>query len=456
MSATDHGITRARVLLIGGTGDARGIARALAEAGFEVLVSTATDYGEQLAISDGAVARSGALDAAGMAALAEGCIALVDGSHPFATEASASAREAARQAGVAYVRFERESSDDVVGAMICRSAQDAAEAAVDAAGPGGVVLLTVGSRTISTYAAACRDAGVRCVARVLPVGESLSACEAAGLSPADIIAMQGPTSASLDAALLGHLGATVLVTKDGGAPGGVPQKIEAARRAGATAIVVARPSDEEPDPARTADEVLRRVRAAADSNGLSMADGPATALQDSEPRSEIGLLHVYTGNGKGKTTASVGMAARAAGAGFRVSFIQFVKGGPESSELSSLRRLGAAVTRPAVRSSGLMRGTATSQDAAAAAAALRAAGEALSGGFDLVVLDEACVAARTGLIDTDELLALVRERAPGVEVVLTGRGAPDGLLEIADYVTCMEPLRHPLQHGVAARRGVEF
>ncbi len=454
MSAPTHapGHEAPRVLLIGGTSDSREIARALKEAGFEVLVSTATAYGEQLAACDASAVRFGALDAAGMAALATGRVAVVDASHPFARLASETAREAARLAGTAYVRFEREGALSTEGAVLCESPEDAARAAVQAVGPGGTVLLTVGSRSLAVYAAACRAAGVRCVARVLPVAGSLAACEEAGLSPADVIAMQGPTSAELDAALLRHLGASVLVTKDSGTAGGVDAKLEAARLASATAFVVARPSEAAHDAVRSNAEVVARLREIA---------GLDSSLQTSDvslapPEPHPGLVHVYTGSGKGKTTASVGLAVRAVGAGKRVAFVQFVKGGPESSELAVLRRLGVAVTRPAERSSGLMRGAATPADRAAAADALAAARAALSGAFDLVVLDEACVAAAKRLVDTADLVAAISERAGHVEVILTGRGAPDQLLAMADYVTEMHPISHPFARGVPARRGVEF
>jgi cob(I)alamin adenosyltransferase len=167
-------------------------------------------------------------------------------------------------------------------------------------------------------------------------------------------------------------------------------------------------------------------------------------------------VHIYTGDGKGKTTASVGLAVRAAGAGFRVAFVQFVKGGPESSELESLRRLGVVVTRPATASSGLMRGAVTEDDLTAAAAAIQSTEEALAGDFDVVVLDEACVAASRGLVDPQILAAVIGARAPHVEVVMTGRGAPDVLVDLADYVTEMKLRKHPFQRGVPARRGVEF
>jgi cob(I)alamin adenosyltransferase len=139
-----------------------------------------------------------------------------------------------------------------------------------------------------------------------------------------------------------------------------------------------------------------------------------------------------------------------------VAFVQFVKGGRESSELASLRRLGVEVTRPAIASSGLMRGTVTQADSDAAVIAFDAALDALSGPFDLVVLDEACVAARSGLVAPADLASVIRGRASQVEVVLTGRGALPQLLELADYVTELRLQRHPYERGVHAREGIEY
>jgi precorrin-6x reductase/cob(I)alamin adenosyltransferase len=437
---------RPRVLLIGGTSEARAIAAALQKAGVDVLVSTLTEYGAQLASADARV-RSGELEAEEMGELAEGFLAIVDASHPFAVEVTAAARSAAATSGARYVRFQRPEFVSDPDVTICATAEEAASAAAAAAGEGGTVLLTVGSRTLGAYAAACRDAGVRCVARVLPVAESLEAAEAAGLPPADVIAMQGPTSAALDEALLRHIGANVLVTKESGAAGGVPEKLEAARRAGARAVLVQRPGSSDDTSARTIGEVLEQVL---DEWKEEVVPKPLAA----DVRE--GLVHVNTGDGKGKTTASVGLAVRAVGAGYKVAFVQFVKGGPESSELKVLRRIGVDVTRPATRSSGLMRGEAHDGDVSAAAAALDAAAAALAGDYDLVVLDEACVAARSGLVDTEALIARVQGRAPHVEVVLTGRGAPPEIVEIADYVTEMRTVRHPYERGTGARKGVEF
>lgn len=435
-----------QVLLIGGTSDSREIARALRDAGFGVLVSTATEYGADLAAADATV-RSGTLDATGMAEFAAGCVALIDASHPFACAASRVAGEAARLAGVPYLRFERPGIATSGDAVTCATAEEAARVAAEAAGADGTVLLTVGSRTLATYAAVCREAGVRCVARVLPVAKALSACAEAGIPPADIIAMQGPTTCELDAALLRHLGASVLVTKDSGSPGGVPAKLEAAKAAAAVAIVVARPPEAAADALHSIGEVVAAVLA------LPGAE-PAAPVPATAPKT--GLVHIYTGDGKGKTTASAGLAARAAGAGMHVAFIQFVKGGRESSELASLRLLGVEVTRPANVSSGLTRGAVTQRDSEAVDIALAAAREALSGAFDLVVLDEACVAARSGLVAPSVLAQDVRDRAPHVEVVLSGRDAPPELLELADYITESRPLRHPYGRGMRARKGIEY
>lgn len=435
------------VLLIGGTVDSRALARALGAEGVEVTLCAMTEYGGALAADDAAAVRSGPLDAASMAALAAGSIAIVDASHPFASGASACAREAAGLAGVGYVRFERPPHAAADGVIVCASPEQAAHEAVRAAGSGGTVLLTVGSRTLSVYAEACRAADVRCIARVLPVVESLEACERAGLAPADIIAMQGPATAELDAALLRHLGATVLVTKDSGDAGGVPEKLEAAAAVGAVAIVVSRPAQVQPDATHSIEEAVARVLSL---GGLSARAG------DSRQERHPGLVHVYTGDGKGKTTASVGLAVRAVGAGLHVAFVQFVKGGAESSELGALRRLGVRVERPALHSSGLMRGGATQADRDAAARAVAIATEVLGGEYDLVVLDEACVAARKGLVDPGELAQAIRARAPHVEVALTGRGAVPELLELADYITELEARRHPLERGIPARKGVEY
>ena len=170
-----------------------------------------------------------------------------------------------------------------------------------------------------------------------------------------------------------------------------------------------------------------------------------------------GLVQVYTGDAKGKTTASVGLAVRAAGAGLRVAFVQFVKGGDRSSELGLLERVGVRVERPAERTTGLLGGGIHDDDRAAADEAWSIAKDALSGDrYDLVVLDEINVAMRYGLVETDDVLAVLDARYPTVEVVLTGRGAPGPIIERADLVTEMTLVKHPFDRGIDARKGIEF
>lgn len=170
-----------------------------------------------------------------------------------------------------------------------------------------------------------------------------------------------------------------------------------------------------------------------------------------------GLIQVYTGDGKGKTTASVGQAVRAVGSGMSVAFIQFVKGGARSGELPMLEKLGVRVERPAERSTGLLGGGITDDDHAAADAAWSLAKDVLAGGeYDLIIMDELNIAMRYELVNTDDVLAVLDARPPATEVVITGRGAPDGIIERADLVTEMVPVKHPFDRGVAARKGIEY
>ncbi|HOX07991.1 MAG TPA: cob(I)yrinic acid a,c-diamide adenosyltransferase [Planctomycetota bacterium] len=174
---------------------------------------------------------------------------------------------------------------------------------------------------------------------------------------------------------------------------------------------------------------------------------------------EAGLLHVYTGTGKGKTTAAWGLALRAAGHGLRVKVIEFIKGPRLTGEHAAARRLGRKVS---VETCGLGFYFGRSSEERrrhrmAAERALARARRALSSGrWDVVVLDEAAGAAALRLISTARLLDALRGRAAGVEAVVTGRGAPPALRRAADYLTEMCAVRHPQERGVDGRRGVEF
>jgi cob(I)alamin adenosyltransferase len=172
---------------------------------------------------------------------------------------------------------------------------------------------------------------------------------------------------------------------------------------------------------------------------------------------ELGIVQVYTGDGKGKTTAGVGQAVRAVGAGKRVAFVQFVKGGARSSELAVLESIGVRVERPAERSTGLLGDGLTDDDRRAATEAWEIAAEILGGtDYDVVVLDEINVAMRYALVDEAAVLEALRDRSRTMDVVLTGRGASHALVEYADLVTEMVPIKHPYDSGVPARLGIEF
>jgi len=448
------------ILLLGGTSDARQVAAELRRAGYDVLLSAASEYGARLAALSGADVRGGPLDQEELDRLVSGADAVVDATHPFAERISAAAAGTCARLGRPYLRLERPAGELPREVVRAADAADAARLAAELAhASGGAVLLTVGSRTVDVYAQTAREAGVRLVARVLPLPESLAACAAAGLEPRDVLAMQGPASAELDAALLRHLDAAVLVTKDSGETGGLGEKLRAAELAGATAVVVARPSEaaarHDASDAGAAPPRAEAALSAADVLAW-LADQPGVAPAGRARHLARGLLQVYAGDGKGKTTAAVGQALRARGAGLSVVFIQFVKGGRESSELAPLRAAGVDVVRPAAARSGLLRGAATDEDRAAAAAAWTAARAALSDpACDLVVLDELHAALRHGLVELDEVLAALAARPPHQEVVTTGRGAPDGLLAAAVLVTEMTAVRHPYP-DFPARRGVEF
>jgi cob(I)alamin adenosyltransferase len=166
-------------------------------------------------------------------------------------------------------------------------------------------------------------------------------------------------------------------------------------------------------------------------------------------------VQVYTGDGKGKTTAALGLALRAAGAGLRVFIAQFVKG-IAYSELASLARFADLVT---VRQFGLrcfIQGAPTPEDVAAAREGLRETREAVaSGRWDVVILDEANIATHFGLFTVEELLEVVDLAAGRVEIVVTGRRADPRLIERADLVTEMREVKHYFADGVPARRGIE-
>jgi cob(I)alamin adenosyltransferase len=170
-----------------------------------------------------------------------------------------------------------------------------------------------------------------------------------------------------------------------------------------------------------------------------------------------GLIQVYTGDGKGKTTAALGLALRAAGQGLRVHIVQFMKGWPDYGELHALSLLPNITVRRFGRASFVDRASPDPQDVALAQEAWRHSLEALRGGQnDVVILDEINVALDYGLISLQQFLELLDTKPPLVELVLTGRNAHQKVLQRADLVTEMRAIKHPYDAGVDGRKGIEY
>lgn len=174
-------------------------------------------------------------------------------------------------------------------------------------------------------------------------------------------------------------------------------------------------------------------------------------------KQELGLVQVYTGDGKGKTTAALGLALRAAGWGYRTFIGQFMKG-QEYGELRSVSLLSPYVTIEQFGEPGFLHvDQVTPEHRARAQRGLRRVREAmLSGQYRIVVVDEICVALHFRLVTVEEVVDLVQQRPPEVELVLTGRRAPQEIIDLADLVTEMVEVKHPYQRGILARRGIEW
>ncbi len=173
-----------------------------------------------------------------------------------------------------------------------------------------------------------------------------------------------------------------------------------------------------------------------------------------------GLVHIYTGDGKGKTTCAMGLAMRAVGCGYEVRIFQFCKGQP-TGELNALKKLDrVTVQRDECGSKKFVwqMDEAEKADWTDAQQALfdEACEAACDPAVDLVVMDELLGAMHAGAVDIGQIKYLLGHKYKGTELVITGRGAPEALIEIADYVTEMKCVKHPYDQGVDARRGIEL
>ncbi len=174
---------------------------------------------------------------------------------------------------------------------------------------------------------------------------------------------------------------------------------------------------------------------------------------------EKGCIHIYTGDGKGKTTACVGLSVRCAGAGNKVVFTQFLKDNT-SSEIELLSKLPNVEFVPNDRTFGftfLM----TPQEKAEAAEYYRehfrkAVDHATEIGADLLVFDEIISVYNENLVDRDEVCKFLRDKNPHLEVVLSGRAPAEELIELADYVSEIKKIKHPFDAGTPARKGIEY
>ena len=226
-----------KIVLFGGTTEGRALSRQLAEAGAAVIVCVATEYGEEeQGRVPGVKIRTGPLSPDEKRVLLKDAALCIDATHPYAKHVTVSVKAACEEAGVEYLRLLRPPCD-MEGAVIVESA---AEAAAYLLAHEGRVLLTTGAKELTAYAGLDPE---RLFPRVLPSHEGLAACEALGIPHRNIIAMQGPFSKELNAAMIRQYGVRYLVSKDGGGPGGFPAKAAAAKETGVQLIVLRRPEE---------------------------------------------------------------------------------------------------------------------------------------------------------------------------------------------------------------------
>lgn len=170
-----------------------------------------------------------------------------------------------------------------------------------------------------------------------------------------------------------------------------------------------------------------------------------------------GLVHLYTGGGKGKTTAAAGLTLRAAGNGLRCIFVQFLKGQP-SGEVNMLKKAGVTILRAGSEKffSQMTREEKKECVQEHLLCYNKIKEMILSGEYDLVVLDEVTCAITLSLIPLDDLCWTIDMRPAHVEIVMTGRDAPESLLQRADYLSEIHAVRHPFSRGIPARKGIEY
>ncbi|MCR4436341.1 MAG: cob(I)yrinic acid a,c-diamide adenosyltransferase [Clostridiales bacterium] len=172
-----------------------------------------------------------------------------------------------------------------------------------------------------------------------------------------------------------------------------------------------------------------------------------------------GLVHIYTGNGKGKTTAAVGLGVRAYGRGFRVLMVQFLKG-LETGELAVISQFEPRFKLLRGKEVKKFTWNMTEKELAELKKSMQeifdyAVSEAKSGGWDMLILDEILGSISSGLITVGQVLDFIKNKPEELEVVMTGRNAPEALVEVSDYVSEIHAVKHPFEKGIPARKGIE-
>jgi precorrin-6A/cobalt-precorrin-6A reductase len=231
------------ILLLGGTSDTSPIALRMAQCGYRVLVSKATDVPLKTEGHPNIEGRCGPLDERSLAELVDrrGIRAIVDATHPYAVAIRAAASRVAQQKRIPYLSFVRPAVVDATAPGV-ELAADHRAAAAAAFRRGRPVLLTTGTRNLAPYVAEARRTGLPLIVRALKHPQSLEACRRAGIPAEHVLACRGPFSVAENRRHIRAFGIGVLVSKDSGAAGGTAEKIEAARAEGCEVIVVARPA----------------------------------------------------------------------------------------------------------------------------------------------------------------------------------------------------------------------
>lgn len=250
------------LFLLAGTSDARELAVALQAQGYTLVASVVTETAATSLRAANIAVRTGRLDQTAMAEVLTDLAAtiLIDASHPFAEEAHHTAVAAAAECGIPYLRYEREDGDAAKrpGVVAVDSYEQAAEVATHRKGS---IMLTTGGKTLALFAKRLLgDPDIRLVVRLLPRPDNLLMCAEQGIEQKNIVAMQGPFSRELNAALFRHFGTTLVITKDSGERGAVDEKLQAAEALGIDVVLIRRPRLDGVWQVTTLVEVLQAVR----------------------------------------------------------------------------------------------------------------------------------------------------------------------------------------------------